>query len=47
VGYRKPYIEKGVGSKWDAKNLTGSIEKWTTNQSIISIWLRKRANEKF
>jgi hypothetical protein len=44
--FRKPYIEQAVGGEWDAKDLIGGTEERAVIQSVTSMWLEKRCDEK-
>jgi hypothetical protein len=46
VGIRKPYIEQAAGDEWDVKNQIGRPQEWAAIQLVVSMWLRKRDDEK-
>jgi hypothetical protein len=43
----KPYIGQAVDSKWDMADLIGGAGEWAAIQLAMSMWLRKRGDEKF
>jgi hypothetical protein len=45
-GFRKPYIEQVFGVEWGVKDLIGGAEERAAIHLVMSMWSRKRGDEK-
>jgi hypothetical protein len=42
----KPSVEQMVGCEWDVTKLIGGVEEQVAIQLVMSMWLRKRGDER-